>query len=112
MAVIAFIPVRGGSKSIPLKNIKSFCGKPLIYWNLKALEEAPSVDRVVVSTDSQAIRDVVESFGFSKPNYLTAHLRQQPTRLLPSRPCLTLSPGLRGTLRMMTCLCWFRLHRP
>lgn len=66
MAVIAFIPVRGGSKSIPLKNIKSFCGKPLIYWNLKALEEAPSVDRVVVSTDSQAIRDVVESFGFSK----------------------------------------------
>ena len=37
MSVIAFIPARGGSKSIPEKNIKFFCGKPLIYWNLHEL---------------------------------------------------------------------------
>lgn len=66
MAVVAFVPVRGGSKSIPLKNIRSFCGRPLIYWNLKALEEAPEVDHVVVATDSSQIREVVESFALSK----------------------------------------------
>jgi len=66
MAVVAFIPVRGGSKSIPLKNIRSFCGKPLIYWNLKALQSAPEVGRVVVSTDSEEIERVVNGFGLSK----------------------------------------------
>ena len=39
MSVIAFIPARGGSKSIPEKNIKSFCGKPLIFWNLQELQK-------------------------------------------------------------------------
>ena len=66
MGVIAFIPVRGGSKSIPLKNIRSFCGKPLVYWNLKALEDAKEVDKVIVSTDSEAIEQAVDTFGFSK----------------------------------------------
>ena len=64
--VTAFIPARGSSKSIPLKNIKPFCGRPLIYWSLKALEEAPSVDKVVVATDSDRIADTVQGFGFSK----------------------------------------------
>ena len=36
--VVAFIPVRGGSKSIPLKNIKPLCNKPLVCWNIEALE--------------------------------------------------------------------------
>jgi len=65
---VAFIPARGGSKSIPLKNIKPFCGKPLIYWNLKALEDSPKVDRIYVSTDSNEIKSVVESFGMTKVN--------------------------------------------
>lgn len=63
---IAFIPVRGGSKSIPLKNIKSFCGKPLVYWNVSALQNAESVDKIVVATDSPVIKETVASFGFSK----------------------------------------------
>ncbi|MCL2567598.1 MAG: acylneuraminate cytidylyltransferase family protein [Alphaproteobacteria bacterium] len=62
---IALIPARGGSKSIPLKNIKLFCGKPLIYWNLKALEDS-SVDKIYVATDSQKIKETVKSFGFLK----------------------------------------------
>ena len=49
MSIIAFIPARGGSKSIPEKNIKSFCGKPLIYWNLKELQKS-EVDKVIVAT--------------------------------------------------------------
>ena len=59
--VIAFIPVRGGSKSIPLKNIKPFCSKPLVCWNIEALEDCPLVDEIVVATDSDKIEDVVNS---------------------------------------------------
>ncbi|MDR0484813.1 MAG: acylneuraminate cytidylyltransferase family protein [Alphaproteobacteria bacterium] len=62
---IALIPARGGSKSIPLKNIKMFCGKPLIYWNLKALEDS-CIDEIYVATDSKEIKEVVNSFNFSK----------------------------------------------
>ena len=63
--IIAFVPLRGGSKSIPLKNIKNFCGKPLAYWNLKALQDS-KVDEIIVATDSDEIKRVVESFSFSK----------------------------------------------
>ena len=66
MSVIAFIPVRGGSKSIPLKNIKPFCGRPLVYWTARAANDAACVDRVVVATDSERIRSVAQSFGLSK----------------------------------------------
>lgn len=65
MSVIAFIPARGGSKSIPGKNIKSFCGKPLIFWNLQELQNS-NVDKVIVATDSNEIKEVVNSFNFSK----------------------------------------------
>lgn len=69
MKTIAFIPVRGGSKSIPLKNIKPFCGKPLVCWNIEALENCPEVDEVIVATDSDAIWETVE-----KQNYKKTHL--------------------------------------
>ena len=65
MSIIAFIPARGGSKSIPNKNIKLFCGKPLIFWNLKELQDS-CVDEIVVATDSVKIKKVVNSFSFSK----------------------------------------------
>ena len=63
---LAFIPVRGGSKSIPLKNIKPFCGKPLVYWNVAALQNASSIDKIIVATDSPIIKETVSSFGFDK----------------------------------------------
>ena len=66
MKVIAFIPVRGGSKSIPLKNIKPFCGKPLVCWNIEALEACPLVDEIVVATDSDKIEEVVQSMDYHK----------------------------------------------
>lgn len=64
--VVAFIPVRGGSKSIPLKNIKPLCGKPLVCWNIEALEACPAVDEVVVATDSDEIWKTVESRNYKK----------------------------------------------
>lgn len=63
---IAFIPVRCGSKSISFKNIKEFCGKPLVYWSLLELEKSQKIDRVFVATDCVEIKDVVNSFNFSK----------------------------------------------
>ena len=66
MSVIAFIPVRGGSKSIPLKNIKPFCGKPLVCWNIEALENCSEVDEVIVATDSDAIWTTVEKQNYKK----------------------------------------------
>ena len=65
MSILAFIPARGGSKSIPLKNIKMFCGKPLIYWNLLSLQKS-SVDKIIVASDSNQIKNIVLSFSFSK----------------------------------------------
>lgn len=64
--VVAFIPVRGGSKSIPLKNIKPLCGKPLVCWNIEALEACSFVDEIVVATDSDEIWKVVEAKSYHK----------------------------------------------
>ena len=64
--VTAFIPVRGGSKSIPLKNIKPLCGKPLVCWNIEALEACNEVDNIVVATDSPEIEAVVLGRNYHK----------------------------------------------
>jgi N-acylneuraminate cytidylyltransferase len=66
LKTIAFIPVRGGSKSIPLKNVKLFCGQPLVYWAAKAAQYAPEVDEIIIATDSDAIKQAVSDFKFSK----------------------------------------------
>lgn len=66
MKTIAFIPVRGGSRSIPLKNVKPFCGHPLVYWTAKAAQDAPEVDEVIIATDSEEIKQAVSSFNFDK----------------------------------------------
>lgn len=63
---VAFIPVRGGSKSIPLKNIRPMCGQPLVYWTVKAACECSRIDKVYVATDSDKIKETVEKFGFEK----------------------------------------------
>jgi len=63
---IAFIPVRCGSKSIKFKNIKNFCGKPLVYWNLLALENSKNIHEIVLATDCNEIAETVLSFQFEK----------------------------------------------
>jgi N-acylneuraminate cytidylyltransferase len=61
--VVALVPLRGGSKGIPDKNIKMMAGKPLCAWVLEALAACSCVDDVYVSTDSRRIADVVDSLG-------------------------------------------------
>ena len=66
MSNIAFIPVRGGSKSIPLKNIKILAGKPLVYWTAKAANDSKCIDKVIIATDSEEIKNAVKNFGLNK----------------------------------------------
>ncbi|HEU5140605.1 MAG TPA: HAD hydrolase family protein [Bacillales bacterium] len=70
MKNVAFIPVRGGSKSIPLKNIKSIAGKPLVQWVLEAVNDCEEIDEVYVSTDSSEISNVVGDMNLGKINII------------------------------------------
>ena len=63
---IVFIPVRAGSKSIPLKNIKIINGKPLVYWTAKSANDAKCIDKVIIATDSNEIKTVVKDFALPK----------------------------------------------
>lgn len=61
--VVALIPLRGGSKSIPKKNIKNIAGKPLCAWTLEAASQVNEIDEICVSTDDEEITDVVRGLG-------------------------------------------------
>ncbi len=63
MKTLSLIPLRGGSKSIPKKNIKTLAGKPLSAWTLEAAVGASVIDAVYVSTDSDEIAEVVQGLG-------------------------------------------------
>lgn len=65
--VLAVIPARGGSKRIPLKNIKNMAGKPLIAWSIEEAKKSSYIDRLIVSTDSEEIADVARSYGAEVP---------------------------------------------
>lgn len=71
---VAFIPVRGGSKSIPLKNIKMINGKPLVYWTVKAAASCKYIDEVYVSTDSNLINETIKNFNLPKVNVINRSL--------------------------------------
>ncbi|MDR0677763.1 MAG: acylneuraminate cytidylyltransferase family protein [Holosporaceae bacterium] len=58
MKTIAIIPARGGSKRIPRKNIKDFCGKPIIAYSIETALRSEIFDEVMVSTDDQEIADI------------------------------------------------------
>ena len=61
--VIAVIPARGGSKSVPGKNIRSLGGRPLLAWSIEVARQVNEIDRIIVSTDDAQIALVGRSFG-------------------------------------------------
>ena len=63
----ALIPARGGSKSIPRKNIRNFANHPLIAYSIAAAKLTPEIDRVIVSTDSEEIADIARHYGAEVP---------------------------------------------
>lgn len=65
--IVALIPARGGSKGIKMKNIRLLAGEPLIHYTITAALKCPEIARVVVSTDSEAIRAVAIKRGADVP---------------------------------------------
>jgi N-acylneuraminate cytidylyltransferase len=71
--VIAIIPARGGSQSVPLKNLKEVGGKPLIVWTIEAARATPEIDRILVSTDHAGTASIAQQYG--------AEVLHRPTEL-------------------------------
>lgn len=69
MKKVAIITARGGSKRIPRKNIKEFCGKPILAYSIQAALEAGVFDTVMVSTDDMEIAEIAKKYGAEVPFY-------------------------------------------
>lgn len=67
MKRLAVITARGGSKRIPRKNVKDFCGKPIMAYSIEAALESGTFDTVMVSTDDREIAEVAEKYGAVVP---------------------------------------------
>ena len=81
--ILVLIPARGGSKSIPRKNIRDFSGYPLIAWSIAAGLSSELVTRVIVSTDDEEIAAIAKEFGAETPFMRPLKLAQDDTTDLP-----------------------------
>ena len=71
--VIAVVPARGGSKSVPGKNIRPLGGKPLLAWSIEVARQVSEIDRIIVSTDDAQIASVGREYGaevYARPAHL------------------------------------------
>ena len=73
-SVLALIPARGGSKGVPRKNIRPAGGKPLIAWTIEAAKCSRYIDRLILSSDDQAITAVAKACGCDVPSMRPAEL--------------------------------------
>ena len=76
---LAVIPARGGSKRIPRKNIKLFCGKPMIAWSIEAALLSGCFSQVAVSTDDAEIAEIARQYGAQVPFMRPAELSDDHT---------------------------------
>jgi N-acylneuraminate cytidylyltransferase len=81
--ILALIPARGGSKSIPRKNIRPFAGQPLIAYSISAGLAAETVSRIIVSTDDEEIASLARRYGAETPFLRPARLAEDNTPDLP-----------------------------
>lgn len=90
----AIVPLRGGSKRIPQKNIRLMAGQPLCYWVLRAAHYCPQIGQIVVSTDSEEITRVVRTLGIpgiatlSRPEQLADDMATTDEVLVHALPCV------------------------
>ena len=77
--VLAVIPARGGSKGVPRKNVREAGGRPLIGWTIAAAQGAPSLDRVILSSDDAEIIEVAGRLGLEAPYVRPAALAGDTT---------------------------------
>lgn len=79
--IVAIIPARGGSKGLPGKNIREFCGKPLIAWTIEAAKSVNCINHVVVTTDDDAIADISKKYGAEVPFMRPTHLATDESKV-------------------------------
>lgn len=80
---LAVIPARGSSKRIPRKNIKEFCGKPMITYSIEAAKASGLFDKIVVSTDDEEIAKIAKSYGAVVPFMRPRELSDDHTATIP-----------------------------
>jgi len=80
---LCIIPARGGSKRIPRKNIKAFCGKPMIAYSIEAAKASGLFDKIVVSTDDEEIAKIAKSYGAVVPFMRPRELSDDHTATIP-----------------------------
>ncbi|MBB1472238.1 pseudaminic acid cytidylyltransferase [Luteimonas sp. MC1782] len=80
---VAIIPARGGSKRIPRKNIKPFCGKPMIAWSIQSARLSGCFHRIIVSTDDAEIVEVARAHGAEVPFMRPPELSDDHTGTIP-----------------------------
>lgn len=80
---LAVIPARGGSKRIPRKNIKEFCGRPMIAWTIEAARKSGRFDRIIVSTDDAEIAEISCQWGAEAPFVRPKALSDDHTGTIP-----------------------------
>lgn len=102
---IAIIPARGGSKRVPRKNIKPFCGKPMIAYAIEAARECGLFEHVVVSTDDVEIAEIAKKYGAEVPFMRPTELADDHTGTVPViahaiRACASLG----WEARMVSCI--------
>src|SRR5690606_178870 len=83
MPRVAIIPARGGSKRIPRKNVKDFCGKPMIAWSIEAAKASGCFDKIIVSTDDSEIAHIARQLGAEIPFMRPAALSDDYTGTIP-----------------------------
>ena len=81
--IYTVIPARGGSQSIPKKNIRLLNGKPLIYYSIRYSLSCPLVKRTIVSTDSEEIAEIAKECGAEVPFLRPAQYAQNDTPDFP-----------------------------
>lgn len=110
---VAIIPARGGSKRIPRKNIKEFCGKPMIAYAIDAARRSDLFDHVVVSTDDQEIAEVARTFDAEVPFERPPDLSDDLTPTVPViahaiRSCKTLGWEIEYVCCIYPCVPFIR----
>lgn len=76
LSILAIIPARGGSKGVPMKNIRLFHGKPLLAWTIESAKKCQEIDRLLLSSDDEKIMEVARHYGcdvpFARPHELAS----------------------------------------
>ena len=103
--IVAVIPARGGSKRIPRKNVKPFCGKPILGWTIEAARASGIFDSVIVSTDDEEIATVAREYGAEAPFRRPVELSDD---FAPTLPVVGHTIGWleehRGPVRLACCI--------